>query len=112
MKASELGLASTIYVINKVTGAIDEFKPDSLSVVGDTIEIKTKDYGNLKVQKDYNFHELKEKNLTFYFVEKDWLKALLPMQEMIVESIKVKLSKASDRLDKIKKEINKIENGI
>lgn len=112
MKASELGLASIIYVLNKVTGEIDEFKPNSLSVVGDTIEIKTNDYGNLKVQKDFNFHELKEKNLTFYFVEKDWLKALLPMQERIVSGIHHQLLKATERLEKIKKEINKIENGI
>lgn len=111
MKASELGLASIIYCLNNSGGA-DEFTPQALSMIGDHIEIKTENYGNLRVKKDFHFHEVKEKNLTFYFDEKSWLKALLTIQEKVVRNIEAELLQANNRLEKIKQNLNKIENGI
>ena len=109
MKASELGFKSTIYVLNKVNGMVDEFLPTSLSNDGEFVEIKNEDY-KIKAKSDYHFHE--EKGTTYYFDEKSWLKALLPIQEKEVEKIKADLLKATNRLEKIKQNINKIENGI
>lgn len=109
MKASELGFKSTIYVLNKTNGFIDEFLPTFLVNDGKLVEIKNEDY-HITVKPDFNFHE--KEGLTFYFDEKNWLNALLPIQEKKVEKIKAELLQASNRLEKIKQEINKIENGI
>jgi len=110
MKASALGLESKIYVLNKSTGGTDQFTPSFLSNDGKMVGIKNKDY-DLKVGVDYNFHE-GEGNLFFYFDEKSWLKARLPLQEKRVERLESEHSQALGLLNEIRKKINTIENGI
>lgn len=109
MKASELGFKSIIYVLNKSNGNIDEFMPTSLSNDGRFVAIKNSNY-DITVGSDFHFHE--NNGLTFYFDEKSWLRALLPIQEKEVKKIESELLSSKHRLEKIKQNLNKIENGI